>query len=91
MATIKISDLHLAGTDLQLSISDLEVIGSEEMDKILGGLSLTPGESLGAGIAAVALGTFIVSNPVGWVGLTAAIVSSYWGGVGIGTAIYELY
>lgn len=80
MAKIQITDLHAV-------ISDLETIGSEQMDKILGGESITPGESIGIGIAAVGLGTFIVSNPVGWVGLTAAIVSSYWGGVAIGDGI----
>lgn len=88
MATIKISDLNLTAANLQFSISDLQV---EEMEQILGGKdSLTPGESIAVGVAAVGLSILIVSNPVGWFGLTAAVVTSYSGGLAIGSGINKI-
>ncbi|MOA63657.1 hypothetical protein D3C78_1894570 [compost metagenome] len=62
----------------ELNIMDLEVV-SDGVDW----------GQFGAGVATVALGAFIVSNPVGLLGLGAASALSYFGGVVIGDALIE--
>lgn len=44
---------------------------------------------VGAGLGAIGLGVAIASNPVGWLGATGAMLSSFGGGFAIGDTLRD--